>query len=164
MRAAQPSTIHLAFQKICEGQGPWIALGNFLNWWFEDAKDRRFELVAEPLSEAPENEEYRRWAAYCAASVEHLCEKYSVPCPAWAHDPKYILAEPWYYHPQERLREWLIASTPEEFSRRNIYSGDRMFDNKWELVEKYRERIEQFKRLSKKEQRAYYKTGKMPVK
>lgn len=146
-----------------KGQGLWIALGNFLNYWFEDAKDHRADLVTEPLQDAPEGEEYRRWAAYCAASVEHLCQKYNVPCPDWVHDPKYVLAEPWYDHPHERMREWLIASTPPEFKKRNIYSEDRIFDNKWELVERYRERIEQFKRLSKKEQRIYYKTGKMPT-
>lgn len=160
-------SMRFAFQKICEGQGLWIALGNFLNAWFEDAKDRRCDLVAEPLEEAPEGEQYQRQAAYCAASIEHLCHKYGVPCPEWVHDPTYVLAEPWYDLPRPellpRLQERLVATTPVEFRKRNIYSGDRMFDNKWELVEQYRERIEAFKRLSKKEQRRYYKTGKLPA-
>ncbi len=167
MRMNQLHTIHLAFEQICQGQRPWTALGNFLNYWFAYAKDRRADLVAEPLGETPAGEVYQRWAAYCAASVEHLCQKYGVPCPEWVHDPKYVLAEPWYDLPRPellpQLRERLIATTPVEFRKRNIYSGDGMFDNKWELVEQYRGRIEAFKRLSKKEQRAYYKTGKMPA-
>src|SRR6185312_6961563 len=113
MRTHQIQTMRIAFQEICEGQGPWIALGNFLNYWFEDAKDRRYDLVVEPLQEAPANEEYQRWAAYCAASVEHLCHKYHVSCPLWVHDPKYVLALPWYDIPQKRVRDWLIKSTPE---------------------------------------------------
>ena len=139
MRLDRLHTIHLAFQEICEGEQPWVALGNFLNYWWVYAKERRSDLVAEPIPEAP-SEEYRRWAAYCAASVEHLCNKYDVPCPSWVHNPKYVLPTPWYYHPQERVREWLVTSTPEEFSKRNIYSGDRMFLNKWELAEQYRHR------------------------
>ena len=45
-------TMRFAFQQICEGQGLWIALGNFLNYWFEDAKDHRADLVTEPLQDA----------------------------------------------------------------------------------------------------------------
>lgn len=76
MKTAQPYTMHHTFEKICEGQGLWIALGNFLNWWFEDAKDHRADLVAELLQETPEGEEYQRWAAYCAASREiTICNK-----------------------------------------------------------------------------------------
>src|SRR5215468_3210146 len=89
-----------AFQNICAGQGPWIALGNFLNDWFVDAKDRRFDLVREPLEDPPAGEYNQRWAAYCAASVEHLCAKYNVPCPSWVHDPKYVLPAPWYERPE----------------------------------------------------------------
>ena len=131
-------TMSRAFQNICAGEGPWIALGNFLNYWFVDAKDHRYDLVSEPLPEAPSDEYYQRWAAYCAASVEHLCTKYHEHCPQWVHDPKYVSPDPWYYHPEERLRDELIASSPCEFTKRNIYSGDRMFNNKWELAEKYK--------------------------
>ena len=57
MKTPPRYTMRFAFQKICEGQGLWIALGNFLNYWFEDAKDCRYALVAEPLEEAPEGEQ-----------------------------------------------------------------------------------------------------------
>ena len=97
-----------------------------------------YDLVSEPLPEAPSDEYCRRWAAYCAASVEHLCAKYSEPCPQWVHDPKYVLATPWYGDHPEHMHDWVRSTTPEEFKRRNIYSGDRMFRNKWELAEKYK--------------------------
>ncbi|HLZ61992.1 MAG TPA: hypothetical protein VKR06_34035 [Ktedonosporobacter sp.] len=158
-------TMHLAFKDICNGERPWTALGNFMNYWFGYATDRREMLVAEPIPEAPANEYCQRWAAFCAASVEHLCNKYTVPCPEWVHDPKYILPEPWYYEPELRFRERLIAESPDEFKKRNVYSGSSrsMFDNKWELVERYKDQIEQFKLLSKKEKKQYYKTGKIPA-
>ena len=131
-------TMSKAFQNICAGEGPWITLGNFLNYWFVDAKDHRYDLVSEPLPEVPADEYCQHWAAYCAASVEHLCTKYNVPCPQWVHDPKYILADPWYERPEEHIREWVISSSPVEFTKRNVYSGGRLFENKWELAEKYK--------------------------
>ena len=73
-------TMKISYQEICEGEREWTALGNFLNSWFAYAKDRRSELVAEPLSPIPlEDEHALHWAAYCAASVEHLCRLYEVP-------------------------------------------------------------------------------------
>src|SRR5256885_11438747 len=159
-------TIRRVSQEIYQGEQPWIALGNFMNYWFCYAKDQREQLVAEAIPDAPADEHCQRWAAYCAASVEYLCNKYSVICPEWVHDPKYRLAEPWYDLPRPeflaKLRDKLVASTPPEFSKRNIYSSDGMFANKWELVEKFQDRINQFRKLSKQERKEYYKTGKMP--
>ena len=43
-------TMAATFQDICQGEEPWVALGNFLNEWFDYAKDRRDELVAAPVS------------------------------------------------------------------------------------------------------------------
>lgn len=139
MRLDKLHTISVAFQEICAGEDPWVALGNFLNYWWDYAKERRYALVADPLPESPP--EYQRWAAYCAASVEHLCHKYGEPCPQWVYDPKYVLPEPWYYHPKEKVRNWLITTTPDEFKKRNIYSGNRMFLNKYELAEQHAHHI-----------------------
>lgn len=137
----QLQTMAIAYQEICQGEDPWIALGNFMNNWFDYAKDRREQLVADPifLEDAPSTDTYR-WAAFCAASVEWLCQRYAVPCPEWVHDPNYSLSDPWFYYPQERVREWLIQQTPEPFMRRNIFCGNRMFENKYELAERYRHR------------------------
>jgi hypothetical protein len=38
----------------------------------------------------------RHWAAFCAASVEFLCDRYGLACPAWVFEPAYTLTTPWY--------------------------------------------------------------------
>ena len=95
--ADQFQTMTLAYQEICQGEEPWVALGNFMNDWFDYAKDRRADLVADPIAlPALPNSEQLRWASFCAASVEYLCEHYEVPCPSWVHHPVYRLPEPWF--------------------------------------------------------------------
>jgi hypothetical protein len=77
------------------GEEPWIALGNFRNAWYGYAKDSRAALVSEPLAKPAQNTDHtRRWSAFCAATVEFLCERYGVPYPAWVHDPRYTLETP----------------------------------------------------------------------
>jgi hypothetical protein len=135
-------TMALTYQEICQGEQPWVALGNFMNDWFDYARDRRADLVAEPivLPKKPGEEEIR-WAAFCAASVEYLCNRYKLACPAWALDPIYTLAEPWFDAPmvqKPEIQAYLMQQTPEPFARRNIYCGDRIFANKYEFAEQYR--------------------------
>ena len=135
-------TMALTYQEIVQGEEPWIALGNFMNDWFDYAKDKRTQLVAEPLT-LPEKisvDDYR-WATFCTASVEWLCERYGVPCPSWIHSAPYRLSERWFDSPgahKPEVRARLIQETPEPFSRRNIYCGNRMFANKYELAEQHR--------------------------
>ena len=89
-------TITRAYQQICAGEDPWIALGNFRNAWYGYAKDNRLALVSDPITEPELNTIHtRRWGAFCAASVEFLCDRYGVPCPEWVHHPRYILTIPW---------------------------------------------------------------------
>jgi hypothetical protein len=147
----QLQTMALTYAEICQGETPWVALGNFMNDWFDDAKDRREQLVVEPIVLPPQpTKEMLRWAAFCAASVEWLCERYSVPSPGWVSDPAYTLVEPWFDDPcadQPEVREWLLHDSPEPFRRRNVYCGDRLFENKYEFVEQVRQlRQEQHKR------------------
>lgn len=137
-------TMALTYQEIWQGERPWVALGNFMNDWFDYAKDKRAELVSDPIS-LPEslNTYTRRWAAFCAASVEWLCEKYHVPCPSWVNDPNYKLRRPWFDSPganKPEVRKWLIEETPEPFTRRNIFCGDHVFANKYELAEQHKRR------------------------
>jgi hypothetical protein len=126
-----------AYQEICQGEEPWVALGNFMNAWFGYAKDRRFQLVEEPLTlPSDATRAQQRWAAFIAASVEWLCAHYQIACPQWVHDPCYTLSEPWWYAPGSRSqnkRHWLLTHTPEPFTRRNIYCGDQLYENKYEL-------------------------------
>ncbi len=134
-------TMSATYQEICQEEEPWIALGNFLNDWFDYAMDQRDELVAAPLSMPQEPNQYQwRWAAFCAASVDYLCARFSVPCPTWVSLPIYTLPEPWFDAPmahKPEVRTYLLHHTPEPFTRRNIYCGDRVFANKYELAEQY---------------------------
>lgn len=140
----QLQTIATTYQEICQGERPWVALGNFMNDWFDYAKDRRSELVADPLSPLePLDGDMLRWATFCAASVEWLCERHGVACPSWVYNPIYHLPEPWFdapYPNKPEVRAWLIQTTPEPFTKRNIFCGNRMFANKYELAEQHRRR------------------------
>lgn len=130
-------TMAWAYKQICAGEDPWTALGNFTNAWYDYAKDMRVALVSEPLAEPEQVTEHMlRWGAFCAASVEFLCDRYGVPCPNWVHNPRYILATPWWQtqHTQSiSMRERLKRDTPEPFARRNIFCGNRLFQNKYEM-------------------------------
>ena len=131
-------TIARAYQQICAGEAePWIALGNFRNAWYGYAKDIRPDLVREPIAQPTCETEYmRRWGAFCAASVEFLCERYDVLCPQWVHNPHYILPTPWWSEIRANAsREELIKITPAPFSKRNIFCGNRLFQNKYEMSE-----------------------------
>jgi hypothetical protein len=132
-------TMRIAYQEIARGERPWNALGDFMNYWFGYTPDQRLELVCDPLDLAANaTPEATRWAVFCAASVEYLCERYDIPCPAWVNDPAYTaLSEPWFKGlgaSKPAVQERLRRETPEPFCRRNIYCGDRMFDNKYEMA------------------------------
>ena len=136
-------TMTLTYQAICQGESPWVALGNFMNEWFDYACEQRAHLVADPLAfpETPDPHTLR-WAAFCAAAVEWLCEQYGVLCPSWVHNDAYCLPEPWFDSPgahKPHVRERLRQQTPEPFIRRNIFCGNRMFANKYEFAERYQQ-------------------------
>ena len=135
----QLQTMALTFQEICQGEAPWIALGNFMNDWFAEAKGQRAQLVTDPISLPPQPErDLLHWAAFCSASVEWLCKCYGIDCPVWVDNPGYVLPEPWFDSPgahKPHVRERLIQQTPEPFTRRNIYCGNRVFHNKYEFAE-----------------------------
>ncbi|HAG98270.1 MAG TPA: hypothetical protein DCL75_05270 [Ktedonobacter sp.] len=129
-------TIARAFQHICTGEDPWIALGNFRNAWYGYAKDDRFALVKDPITEPEPNTRHtRRWGAFCAASVEFLCHRYNIPCPEWVHHPRYILTTPWWpehaYNLSTRIQ--LMQITPAPFLQRHIFCGNRLYQNKYEM-------------------------------
>lgn len=130
-------TIARAYQQICAGEEPWIAIGNFRNAWYGYAKDMREALISDqPSIPEVETEHTHHWLAFCAASVEFLCERYNVPCPSWVHDPRYTLAVPWWHTEQlhsTSIREHLLQHTPAPFARRNIFCGNRLFQNKYEM-------------------------------
>ncbi len=136
-------TMRLSFEQICQGQEPWVALGNFMNDWYELHRDCREQLIIDPL---PENypSEFHYWAAFCAASAEWFAHQYKVPCPSWVFTPKYHLATPHFTSEKEALRSYYLSETPEEFRRRNIFCGNRMFANKWEALDELKARRRTF--------------------
>jgi hypothetical protein len=140
-------TITWAYDQIRAGEDPWTALGNFTNAWYGYARHMREALISEPLKRPEEETEYtHRWAAFCAASVEHLCNLYHLPCPNWVHDPYYTLTTPWWYtlHPERPSeREHVQRVAPAPFARRNIFCTNRLFQNKYEMCDWIQEAIEQ---------------------
>lgn len=134
-------TFRRSYAEIVAGEDPWYSLGIFMHQFFGYYSHRRAELVAEPLDfpEDPTHEQMQ-WAVFCAASVEHLCRKYGLECPAWSLDERYMLPAPWFYGigaDRPQVQEKLRTRTSEEFTRRNIFCGDRVFSNKYE----HRERL-----------------------
>ncbi|HEY1348228.1 MAG TPA: hypothetical protein VGF67_01220 [Ktedonobacteraceae bacterium] len=124
-------TMRQTFAEICAGQSPWIPLGKFMNHWYGDHPDERERLICDSL---PENypPAFGPWAAFCAASVEWFCHTYGVACPAWVHDSRYVLDEPWFFERDDQAV--LQRTTPPEFARRNVYCGAHIYANKWEFV------------------------------
>lgn len=139
-------TMRWAYNAICSGEDPWTALGNFTNAWYGYARHLRADLVCEPLQPPAQQTEYTcRWAAFCAASVEFLCECYDIACPEWIYDPSYVLTDPWWRMPQPQnssMRDSLMRKTPVPFARRNIFCSNRLFQNKYEAYEWIQEAIE----------------------
>jgi len=129
-------TFKCSFEEICAGEAPWIPLGKFMHQFFGCFSHLRLELTKESI-EIPDNHslEQFQWAVFCAASVEYLCQKYNISCPEWALNPRYSLEEPWYYAlgaDLPRVQEKLRQTTPEPFAKRNIFCGNRVFNNKYE--------------------------------
>ncbi len=133
MRKDRLQTMSTAFKQICEGERDWTALGNFMNYWYDYAKDQREQLIADPLPPYDEHSLYQRqWAVFCAASVEWFCNTYNVSCPSWVHDPKYTLTDPWFFYTHESAKLILLRTTPKEFTQRNVveymHDGQRVYE------------------------------------
>ncbi|GHO46238.1 hypothetical protein [Ktedonospora formicarum] len=138
----QLQTMALTYREICEHTDatPWVPLGNFMNDFFDNFAKRREELVQDCI-EIPANvtPELQRWAVFCAASVEYLCVRYDLPCPAWVHDAAFTpLSVAWFFSPaaerNPRVRERYERETPEAFKRRNIYCGNKVYVSKREAA------------------------------
>ena len=135
MTSPLPYPIHPiaeAATQIAQGEDPWFALGGFLHDWWCNAKDHRQDLIAEPPAPLT-TAEGKRWAAVCAAVVEEVCLRSGFPCPVWITRQEYVLEQPWFYPPQPAQQDWLRATTPEPFQRRNVFLGENVLDNKYEL-------------------------------
>jgi hypothetical protein len=136
-------TLARAYDEICAGTEPWVAINEFFHEWFDYSRERRADLVAEPIRSAAagtraNGNDLFRWAALCAAAADELCARAGMPHPAWVDDRVYRLTEPWYgfgYPGAQRpeVRAHLESVTPERLRRRNVMGGDRVFANKYEI-------------------------------
>lgn len=116
-----------SFQRILDGEDPWIAIGDFLDEWKREQVHDRPDLVADPIaSDAPAD--LRQWMAFFCAMTEHLCIQEDLPIPSWTQAAHSILAKPWFLYPGWRLKPWQLATTPPAFKKRNIFGGDRILD------------------------------------
>ena len=119
------------------GGGAMDCLGQLSQCLVWVCQDRRVALVSEPLAKSAQDTELtHRWSAFCAATVEFLCERYDVPCPQWVHVPRYMLETPWWYTERAddpKIRERLMQTTPSAFARRKIFCGNRLYQNKYEM-------------------------------
>lgn len=137
-----PFSLARAYRDIRAGMPPWVALNEFLHEWFEYSCERRAALVAEPVTtlNAESDVDSWRWAVFCAAMADWLCERDPVGRPAWVDDQAYTLAAPWYVSDapgavKPQVRDRLERTTPEPFRRRNIICGDRVFATKYAFAQ-----------------------------
>jgi hypothetical protein len=147
-------TLARAYAEIAAHADPWAALNEFFHEWFDYSRTERLQLIAEevppggpstlldtPSSELPRPERDRRWrwAVFCVAAADYLCMREGITPPAWVRDPRYTLAEPWYYFGMRdpltsEEQAHLKQATPDPLRRRNVFCGDRVFVNKYEFA------------------------------
>src|SRR6266702_4224916 len=94
-------TMARAYEHICAGEDPWTALGNFTNAWYDYAKGIRAALVSEPLGKP---------------------------------EPDYMLSTPWYgdniVNPAHTvILQHRLTTSPTPFARRNVFCGNRLYQN-----------------------------------
>lgn len=124
--------INEAVAEIDQGEDPWFCLNSFFHDWWHYAIDYRLALISQmPLP--TQTAEGKRWAALCAACVEELCCRASLPSPEWINRPEYFLDEPWYYFADSYQKDYGLSTVPETFRKRNVFISDTIFDNKYEL-------------------------------
>jgi hypothetical protein len=115
-----------SFDRLLQGENPWVTLGDFLDDWRRSAIADRPTLVVQPIANASTNEE-KQWSALFAASVEQLCSEDQLPPPSWTQASQHYLSEPWYPGVRtENLRRLQAETTPTIFKQHNVFGGDNL--------------------------------------
>ncbi|GCE46295.1 hypothetical protein EI42_03100 [Thermosporothrix hazakensis] len=158
MKALLPYPIHPVSQipeLIVQGEDPWYAVKCFLHDWWCFAVTHRQELIQTPPP-VGQTLTQQRWAAFCAAMVEELCNRVAFPHPSWIFQPEYILSRRWVINP------YTSAGTLEPFTRRNIIISKTVLDNKYEYAAGHQKRLwtaEEMEQLEKSIQAAPHATA-----
>jgi len=99
-----PQTMAATFARIVADPGAaWLAVGDFLDDYRSLPPDERAALVATPIAALGDDLVSRRWAAFCAATVDLLCWRDNIPIPRWTGQPLYRLPEPWFVYDAAEL-------------------------------------------------------------
>ena len=117
------STANQSFERIREGEDPWIAFGDFLDDWRRAESDQIAALIADPIK-TNEADPLRRWAALFVAAIDWLCyilDEDMAP-PDWIADEVYVLPEPWFVIEHKAMRAWQLEQSPAPFRMRRIYT------------------------------------------
>jgi hypothetical protein len=141
-------TIQEAYRDIAANitdETPWVPFKNFTNDFFDYHDNERADLIREPIV-LPDDAtvEQRRWAVFCAAAVEYLCQKYALGCPEWVFSPALgPLEQPWHFSlsADADIQRAYEDETPRVFAQRHIYCGDRVLLNKKEEAAKLKARL-----------------------
>ena len=121
-------TASASFNRLKNGENPWVAHGDFIDDWRRSKREDRLELVCDPLSEASTEQE-KQWAALFVASIEQLCIQDELVVPSWMQDQKYRLQEPWYPEARsENMRRYLRETTSPIFAQYNVFGGNDILD------------------------------------
>lgn len=130
--------INSAAAQIYQGEDLWYALGCFEHDWWGHTAEYRVELITEPPPPAHTSKE-RKWAAFCAAVVEELCERTNMPKPSWAQEPQYVLEKRWFFDQDDASRTQAVQENLASFTRHNVFVSPTVLDNKYEFANTYRQ-------------------------
>jgi hypothetical protein len=97
-----------------------IKIANFIDEFRRASLDRKLKMVEKPKLQFKK----RIHNSYFAASVEYLCLESHIPIPAWVHNKKYFLKDPFFAGGLESLKAFLLVESPLPFRRRNIFVSE----------------------------------------
>ena len=121
----RPATLAEAYERIVAGDPRDAALDEFLDTFYLAPSP---ESRMESLREKPRPTGDARLDALAGAVAEYLSRQYRLPgIPGWAFEPNRYLDRAWHTTPfdSDAMREYLTASSPGEFSSRNIFTEER---------------------------------------
>ena len=119
----RPASIAETASRIQKGEPANIAIGEFLDTYYAlpvSARPAALDTAPEPVM-LPDAVQSRVTDAYLSAMAEALAYTDGFPCPGWAWDQRYFLADPWFGAQSDGMRLLLLRESPVFFRRRNLF-------------------------------------------